>query len=153
MRRTMDLVRGVLWRAFALSLLGAAAVLAQGSTRTVTGTVKDAESGQPIGAAQVAVKGTTRNAIGREDGAFTISVPAGAVVLVVRHIGFTIAEVNVGAEQATGGDEKLPDREAEFRRTLRRAHRLVEELHMLPLLALFHIAAEGGNAGENRDDE
>jgi hypothetical protein len=67
----------------------------------VTGTVKDAESSQPIGAAQVAVKGTTRNAIGREDGAFTISVPTGAVTLVVRHIGFTIAEVNVGAEQTT----------------------------------------------------
>jgi TonB-linked SusC/RagA family outer membrane protein len=101
MRRTTDLGRRVVRRAFALSLFGAGAVLAQGSTRTVTGSVKDAESGQPIGAAQVAVKGTTRNAIGREDGAFTISVPAGAVTLVVRHIGFTIGEVNVSAEQTT----------------------------------------------------
>ena len=101
MRRRMELVRRVVRRAFALSLFGAGTMLAQASTRTVTGTVKDAESGQPIAAAQVAVKGTTRNAIGREDGAFIISVPAGAVTLVVRHIGFTIAEVAVGAEQTT----------------------------------------------------
>src|SRR5678815_4348257 len=101
MRSIVNLVQGMLWRAFALSLFGSGAVLAQGATRTVTGTVKDAESSQPIGAAQVAVKGTTRNAIGREDGAFTISVLTGAVTLVVRHIGFTIAEVNVGAEQTT----------------------------------------------------
>ena len=101
MRRKVGLVREALWRAFAFSLFGAGVALAQGSTRAVTGTVKDAESGQPIAAAQVAVKGTTRNAIGREDGAFSISVPAGAVTLVVRHIGFTIAEANVGAEQAT----------------------------------------------------
>ncbi len=59
----------------------------------------------------------------------------------------------LGAEQPTRGDEELPDREAELRRALRRAHRLVEELHVLPLLALLHVAAEGGDAGENRDDE
>ena len=49
-------------------LAAATPLLAQAvQTSTLTGTVKDAESGQPIGAAQVAVKGTTRNAIGRED--------------------------------------------------------------------------------------
>ena len=95
------LIPGLSRRAFALSLVGAAAAFGQGPTRTVTGTVKDAESSQPIAASQVVVKGTTRNAIGREDGAFIISVPAGAVTLVVRHIGFTIAEVAVGAEQTT----------------------------------------------------
>ena len=59
----------------------------------------------------------------------------------------------LGAEQPAGGDEKLPDREAELRRTLRRAHRLVEELHVLPLLALLHVAAEGRDARKDRNDE
>ena len=59
----------------------------------------------------------------------------------------------LGAKQASGGDEKLPDRKAELRRTLRRTHRLVEELHMLPLLALLHVAAERGDGGENGNDE
>ena len=42
MRRVVDLVRGVLRRSFALSLFGAGAAFAQGSTRTVTGTVNNA---------------------------------------------------------------------------------------------------------------
>ena len=49
--------------------------------------------------------------------------------------------------------EELSDGEPELGSALGRAHRLVEELDMLPLLALFHVAAEGGNAGEDRDDE
>jgi hypothetical protein len=65
MRRVPDLSWGVLRRAFTLTLVGAAQVLAQGPTRTVTGTVKDAESSEPIPAAQVVVKGTTRSSIGR----------------------------------------------------------------------------------------
>ena len=59
----------------------------------------------------------------------------------------------LGAQQPAGGDEKLPDREAELRRSLGRAHRLVEELHMLALLALLHVAAEGRDGGKDRDDE
>ena len=59
----------------------------------------------------------------------------------------------LGSEQAPGGDEKLPDREAKFRCTLCGAHRLVEELHVFPLLALLHVAAERGDAGENGNDE
>jgi TonB-linked SusC/RagA family outer membrane protein len=100
MRSVVDLSWGM-WRAFALSLVGAATALGQGPTRTVTGTVREAESSEPIPAAQVAVKGTTRSSVGGANGAFTITVPAGAVTLVVRHIGFTIAQVNVGAEQTT----------------------------------------------------
>ena len=59
----------------------------------------------------------------------------------------------LGAEQPARGDEELSDGEPELRRALSRAHRLVEELDVLPLLALFHVSAEGGNAGEDRDDE
>jgi Outer membrane cobalamin receptor protein len=101
MRTEVHLLWAVLRRAFALSAVGAAAVLAQGAPRTVSGTVKAAESSEPISAAQIAVKGTTRNVISRANGTFTIGVPDGAVTLVIRHIGFAIAEVRVGAEQTT----------------------------------------------------
>ena len=59
----------------------------------------------------------------------------------------------LGAEQPTRCHEKLTDREPELRRALRRAHRLVEELDVLPLLALLHVAAEGRDGCEHRDDE
>src|SRR5581483_10791153 len=59
----------------------------------------------------------------------------------------------LGPEEPPCCDEKLPDGQAELRRALRRAHRLVQELHMLPLLALLHVAAEGCNGGEDRNDE
>ena len=57
------------------------------------------------------------------------------------------------AEEATGGHEELPNREAELRRALRRAHRLVEELQVLSLLALLHVAAERRDGCEHRHDE
>ena len=59
----------------------------------------------------------------------------------------------LGAEQSSCRDQQLPDREAEFRRALRLAHRLVEELEVLALLPLRHVGAEGGHARERGDDE
>ena len=59
----------------------------------------------------------------------------------------------LGAEQPARGDQQLTDRETVLRRSLRRPHRLVEELHVLALLALLHVAAERGDGGENRHDE
>jgi hypothetical protein len=59
----------------------------------------------------------------------------------------------LGAEQPARGDEELPDRKPELRRALGRAHRLVEELDVLSLLALLHVAAEGGDTCEHRDDK
>ena len=45
----------------------------------------------------------------------------------------------VGAEQGDGSDQQLAHREAELRGTLRRAHRLVEELDPFTLLTLVHV--------------
>ena len=90
---------GRLQRAAVLLMFSASAALSQ-QTRTITGTVKG-EANDPVSAAQLNVKGTTRNATTREDGAFSIVAPTGAITLIVRHIGFAIAEVNVGADQAT----------------------------------------------------
>jgi hypothetical protein len=59
----------------------------------------------------------------------------------------------LGAQQPARGDEELPDRKPKLRRALGRAHRLVEELDVLSLLALLHVTAEGGDTGQDRDDE
>jgi TonB-linked SusC/RagA family outer membrane protein len=85
----------------ALTFTTVATALAQAPPRTVTGTVKDAENGDPIPAAQIIVKGTTRSAVARDNGTFTLSVPAGAATLIVRRLGFTVAEVPVGATQTS----------------------------------------------------
>src|SRR5581483_8745943 len=74
---------------------------AQAQTRTITGTVKDAESGEAIQAAQVLVKGTTRSTVSHDNGSFSLAAPTGAVTLVVRRLGFVVAEVAVGASQSS----------------------------------------------------
>ena len=58
-----------------------------------------------------------------------------------------------GAQKPAGRDEQLPHREPELRRSLRGPHRLVEKFHVLTLLPLFHVTAEGGDAGRDRNHE
>lgn len=69
-------------------------------TRQVTGTVTRG-SGTPIAEATVAVVGGAGGVRANTDGKFTIIVPAGAVKLSVRAIGFQRREVSVAAEQTT----------------------------------------------------
>jgi TonB-linked SusC/RagA family outer membrane protein len=67
-------------------LLGAIPASAQ--TRTVTGTVTDAQTGQPIEGARVAIRGTTLATATGAAGQFTLgNVPAGEVTVTIRHIG------------------------------------------------------------------
>ena len=62
---------------------------AMAQTRTVTGTVTDAQSGEPLDGARVAVRGTTLAVTTGSSGTFTIvNVPAGAVTISVRRIGY-----------------------------------------------------------------
>lgn len=64
-------------------------VPAAAQTRTVTGTVTDAQSGEPIEAARVTVRGTTLGANTGSAGTFTIgNVPDGGVTLSIRRIGY-----------------------------------------------------------------
>ncbi len=81
------------WWAFAL-LFGATAAGAQ--SRTITGTVVEEGTRAPLPSAQVVVKGTTLGALTRENGTFTLQVPAGDVLLSVRRIGYPQTEVRVG---------------------------------------------------------
>jgi TonB-linked SusC/RagA family outer membrane protein len=76
-----------------LLLFGASPALAQ--TRAITGTVIEEGTRAPLPSAQVVVKGTTIGAVTRENGTFTLQVPAGTVLLTVRRIGYPQAEVRV----------------------------------------------------------
>jgi TonB-linked SusC/RagA family outer membrane protein len=95
MRRTPFVIVG--------AALSASAAFAQppAATRSVTGTVVEVGTDAPIGAAQIQVRGTTTGTISRDDGTFSLRVPAGDVTLLVRRIGYPATEVRVTADQAT----------------------------------------------------
>lgn len=68
----------------------------QDGTKTVTGTVVDA-TGIPVIGANVVVKGTTIGTVTDIDGAFTLDVPADAV-LEISYIGYLTYETKVGSQ-------------------------------------------------------
>jgi TonB-linked SusC/RagA family outer membrane protein len=83
-------------------LLGLATAVLQGQqTRTITGTVVDAASGQPLPFAQVAAPGTPAQTNTGTDGRFSISVANGPVRLLARAIGYRATEVDVPQSQST----------------------------------------------------
>lgn len=76
-------------------LCGAHGLTAQ--TRTLTGSVSDATTGQPVSGAAVAVSGTALGAFTNEDGNFAIAVAPGEVALEVTMLGYQPATVTVPA--------------------------------------------------------
>lgn len=68
-------------------------------TRTVTGTVLDAETGEPVPFASVAVKGsTTLGTYTLDDGTFSLpGVPSDATTLIASFVGYVDAEVPIGS--------------------------------------------------------
>src|SRR5581483_1705469 len=83
---------------FALSLFLPALLSAQ--SRIVTGKVTDSLTGEVVPSGQVSVVGTTTGATIKDDGTFTIAVPARDVVLTVRSIGFKRRDVPLAASQS-----------------------------------------------------
>lgn len=79
-------------------LLGSIPASAQ--TRTVTGTVTDAPTGQPLEGARISVRGTTLSTSTGAAGQFTLgNVPAGDVTVTIRRIGNNPADVRLAAGQ------------------------------------------------------
>ena len=73
-----------------------------GQTRTVTGSVRDSISGQPLNAGSVTVRGTRIGTAIREDGAFTLTgVPATDTTLLVRSLGFRSRDIRLTAGTTT----------------------------------------------------
>ena len=81
--------------------LAGAPVSAQAPTRQITGSVVEEGNNAPIASAQLQVRGTSIGGLSRDDGTFSLTVPAREIVLVVRRIGYPPAEVTVPASQST----------------------------------------------------
>jgi len=81
--------------------LGLAAATAGAQNRQITGSIVEEGSNVPIGSAQVQVRGTTIGTLSREDGTFSLQVPARDIMLVVKRIGYPPVEQNVAANAST----------------------------------------------------
>jgi len=80
--------------------------------RTVTGTVTD-EKGMPIPAATVLVKGTKIGTSTKEDGTFSISVPASQRVLIISSIGLASKEITIGSNNTVNTQLAAVDKSME----------------------------------------
>ncbi|MBF9255277.1 SusC/RagA family TonB-linked outer membrane protein [Pontibacter sp. 172403-2] len=89
-----------------LFLMTALLQQAMAQVRTVTGTVTDAVTNQPLPGVTVLVQGTTVGTATGADGTYTINVPSGSNTLEFRYIGYTNVERAVG--NATTLDVALP---------------------------------------------
>ena len=79
-----------------LLALGAAPTFAQ--TRTVTGTVTDAGTDDPVPFVNILVDGTTRGAATDLDGVYSIEVDGPETVLIYRYLGYVEQAIVVGAQ-------------------------------------------------------
>ena len=101
-RPTLGVHAAVVATALAGALAAPASpVRAQAPARTVTGTVLEEGTNAPLAAAQIQVRGTTIGTITGEAGTFSLRVPAGDAVLLVRRIGYPAVEARVAADQGT----------------------------------------------------
>ena len=67
--------------------------------QAVSGKVTD-DTGNPIAGASVVIKSTRTGTVTRDDGTFTINLPADAQILVISAIGMAPQEVTIGAQTA-----------------------------------------------------
>src|SRR5262245_50383853 len=74
---------------------------AAAQTHIVTGKVSDSLTSEPITSGQISVAGTTISATIKDDGTFTVALPARDVVVSVRSIGFKRKDVPIAASQST----------------------------------------------------
>ncbi len=68
------------------------------SQRTVSGTIIDSETNEPLIGANVLVKGTSTGTITDIDGNFSLSVPSGSEELEISYAGFSTQSVAIGNE-------------------------------------------------------
>src|SRR6056297_2659956 len=97
--------------AFTLALLGAPGMLA---AQTITGSVRDQATGQPLGSAQVYLAEAGIGALTQSNGSYLLlNVPPGTHTITVQQLGYAVAtrEVTVQAGQ-TAQEDFLLSREA-----------------------------------------
>lgn len=71
--------------------------VATAQTRQLSGVVRDEANSAALAGATVKIKGSSRATATNADGAFTLMVPAGNLVLEISSAGYAAKEVNVGA--------------------------------------------------------
>ena len=64
--------------------------------RTISGTVTDASSGEPLIGANILVTGTSTGTITDFDGKYTLNLPEGATTLDVSYTGYSAQTVEIG---------------------------------------------------------
>src|SRR5262245_57861123 len=82
-----------------LVALAALAPAALGQSRIITGRVSDSLTTAPVTSGQVSVVGTIIGTSIKDDGTFTVAVPAREVMLSIRSIGFKRRELTVPASE------------------------------------------------------
>ena len=93
---------------FFAALVTAVCLLITGNAfaqQTISGTIKDAGSGNPLAGATIGIKGANKNTVSDDKGAFTIAVPGNNSVIVISYVGYVTQEVPVGSR--TGFDISL----------------------------------------------
>src|SRR5690606_31564065 len=65
--------------------------------QTVTGTIKDQNSGEPLPGVNVMVKGTTAGTATDAEGKYEINVTDGNAILVFSYVGYLSQEITVGS--------------------------------------------------------
>ncbi len=81
----------------AIALIFGCAGMAVAQSRTVTGTVTDAGTGDPLPGVSVVIQGTQTGAITGLDGAYSVVVPGDDAILVFSYVGYETQEVPVGS--------------------------------------------------------
>lgn len=91
------------WRVVVLGLAASLAIRDAGAqSRSLSGTVTDSLTGEPVSAGAVVVRGTGTGTAIRPNGQFTLAnVPTGEFTLVVRSLGYRSREVPVAAGATT----------------------------------------------------
>ncbi|HUC82859.1 MAG TPA: SusC/RagA family TonB-linked outer membrane protein [Flavisolibacter sp.] len=82
-----------------VSLLLMLSTLVSWAQRTVTGKITDA-NGNPVPSASVQVQNTRTGTVTKEDGTFSLTVPANARTLVVSAVGFSPQEIAIGDQSS-----------------------------------------------------
>ena len=86
------------WPKMLLLLLGMVTVQLGWSQTTISGTITDAESGEPLIGASILAKGTTSGTISDFDGSYTLDVPEGTTTLVFSYTGYSAQEIEVNGQ-------------------------------------------------------
>jgi TonB-dependent starch-binding outer membrane protein SusC len=66
---------------------------------TVTGTVRDAETGETMPGVNIAIEGTTRGTATDQEGRFSIEVPEESVILIFSYVGYTTQRVEFDGQE------------------------------------------------------